>query len=589
MPVALPWFGNQVDPTIPQFSNIVVGSYWWDDSGTYDVVDVRGINGILRSSLLPTHFFTPAIQDCLILIDRYNPWVYGWADNYSDQLYEFLKEFAGSFVYDYDFGLSVVGYGLRPALQPISYNLASYAIAQSLTITLPQTATEQDVILTWLRKERSFVGNEPAYNEFSKNYLKLKTSTRQRKLITLDFSDFVVCSLVVSASTNSLIFNIQNQFTGLGYLYFHLPTLLADLKNQILTGLPNLNTVLTSIDYSYTQTYGFFSYKIPNDNRIFYAYSGEVTEIHPTFSNPQFEAIPQHLKASCLIHAKNNYWNEADYPRANDDRYIFPKNPAYDGTANTPEYLITMLPLSQFNKYPKPKPGTEPLPGSFFSSQLGYTAHPVGHQTFIDTGVQGFQLYVELFVNFTKFSPIANQAKANHFNNSLIRLGGTVYNPGYTIYASGIGSFYFPLDPTVNYTGLVSGNYGYNLHGFALVKTEVRNESSNLTTDIIFNIVKVNATVTKDSFKNNTAPPFENVSITTIQIGSVSYGDTVNQSFAETINDTIHFDIPHSLNEYEHDNYLATTKQQVIDDRDRNWWYKLDIDGDLLNAEQYPY
>lgn len=309
MPQPLPWFDNQIDPTLP--SIIKAANYAYDEYGTYDVLVAEKIG--LYIDFTSNFVFNFIDYEIVALIDRFTPWSYPWAEDYSTKAYNFIKEFTGTDYYtDSDISWRHLrdSFSLDFGIETQSINLSSYSVQANFTLQLPATQVPEIISITWLAREGM---NDEHYNhnEFSKRY-KLFYTFNEPQNIVLNFGTLLYCSIVVEASSKTKV-NIENQFEvkSKGYLYNNLNDLFVFVSELIKSSYPRLFLVIQKASYELRMSLQGETLvsKIGQSSNYFHTAVNANSGFSSDWTSLDFIARPDYYRACSLFYANNNYWN----------------------------------------------------------------------------------------------------------------------------------------------------------------------------------------------------------------------------------------------------------------------------------------
>lgn len=304
MPQPLPWFDNDIDSTLP--SQIKAENYRYDEYGTYDVLVADRIGIYIE---LNANFVFKFIDYKIVaLIDRFVPWDYPWAKDYSSKAYQFIKNFTGTDYYwsslacrdkfNFDFGSQIY-----------TINLDSYQVDTSVNLEIPAASNREYICITWL--EREGLDEDGTYyeeNEFIKRY-KLFHTLDKPQTININFGTLLYCSVVIGGSANT-ISTVEAQLIAKskGYLYQGLDELLQFVTQAIETSYPRLYLLLKQLFYKLKITWGasteFYSLQFPQ-----YTYPAPDTSFESQWLSATFVTRPEYYRACSLFYANNNYWS----------------------------------------------------------------------------------------------------------------------------------------------------------------------------------------------------------------------------------------------------------------------------------------
>lgn len=301
------------DPTYPKAIKPML--YAYDEYQTYDLIKAEKIAGRVKRLSNFASIFGFNLPEAM-LIERFTPFDYEWAERYSFHFYNFIKDFSGTDYYD--------RYGIDDPEQMVSYPFArEYKVTKYPTITIP--SGEGMVIMTWLERDGEDTGG---FIKADAYFIKRKRVYYQADTdytVKLPLESLLPCSVVVSGQDEKAIEKVREEFNRLskGYLYENLEELLSKIKPILLNGFPNLYrtpnaiNVTWGIDYSYGKGYRtVIGYDRGNPNYPYFSFFQfesvvEATSMSPPFPDtykPSWTQKPDWYNGAGLIYANNNYW-----------------------------------------------------------------------------------------------------------------------------------------------------------------------------------------------------------------------------------------------------------------------------------------
>ncbi|MGL5879981.1 MAG: hypothetical protein ACRC2V_19675 [Xenococcaceae cyanobacterium] len=312
MPFPLPWFDNQPDPLLPSERNIKPFLYNYDDYQTYDIlwyIPIKrnfydlfyySLNSYLPlySSYLfdelpqggaglfewfefnihPRHKPYPYVLKAsdpttLIFFDRFTPWDYPWAENYSTQLFNFLKKYCAYLIKTLDYFIPINLYTADNIPKFTSEYLPKISGSPPYKVKFSfELEQAQIAIFTWLDFEPS------SLIEVIKRYeiFDLKPGKNQIELKINQY--FCACSLVVSGSEELEKIEAEIGRVDKGLLYKNLDKLFKEISDFY-----PLNIIIGTGSSSSSSTY-------------------------PPVSNVNQMPLPDWYYYANLTYANNNYW-----------------------------------------------------------------------------------------------------------------------------------------------------------------------------------------------------------------------------------------------------------------------------------------
>lgn len=322
MPIPLPWFNDGIDPLLP--SVIKPSLYFFDEYQTYDLVVGDYISGRILSYLnhkLDDHFIS--LQYLSInLIDRFTPFSYAWANEYSTYLFSFLKEISYTLHYDNDQLLSGVGY--FPDFDNIFGN--RFSLLDHIDIAVIPTRLEirfvpslsSKIIISSLQRETDF-DNYPIDNSihlfacYSKVYQEYSVSEGIEALIIIDTSKILISSLVVSANDTDLINQVENEIDKLSpwLLYREIDRQFSVILNEITIDYPKKNWFLGTLAVEFGCEYSFNYQELESPKRG--QRQGKLNyKFNFDYENSVFYEKPEWFYWASCIYANNNVWGNGE-------------------------------------------------------------------------------------------------------------------------------------------------------------------------------------------------------------------------------------------------------------------------------------
>lgn len=333
MPLPLPYFNNQIDPTLPK--SVVAEHYRYDEYGTYDVIKAERIG--IYVNLPPNFVCTKINNEIVILLDNFVPWSYAWAEEYSYKTYIFLKNFTGTDYYGgFLSGKGISGLDFDFGSESQIVNLSSYDVLSQEQIILPATTSPVLISLTWFQRE-----NTSENNEFIKKYYSLVTSEKP-SIIKLTFGELLYCSVVIDSSSLVIKQALEQQLNekSRGYLYSNLDELFQDVTKQIESNFPRLYKLLRSLNYEIKQPLitGVSPVFKPETNIYHHITVNASYGFTTRWNDASFIDRPSYYRACSIFYAYNNYWNNG-IVKSNEGytSWFYPESPNF--SVFKPEFL----------------------------------------------------------------------------------------------------------------------------------------------------------------------------------------------------------------------------------------------------------
>lgn len=316
------------DPTYPKAIEPIL--YAYDEYQTYDLIKAENISAIVKDfsaqlAQIGLYFWAS------ILIERYTPFDFAWAEDYSLALYNFLKDFSGTDYYGSFFPAQLKEQIDFPFLE-------EYKFSDFPKVTIPKG--EGMVIFTWLqidredtggilKAERVLIKRKRIYRQADKDYV--------AKIPAYDIS---LCSFVVSGNSSEAVQKVEEEIDKLskGYLYKNFQSLLSSIKQIILSKCPDLYDVpdtvsaSKSFEYRYDRWYlEVRGYEYGDYNKPMFTYQQNKSIIEQESVSPETDygifskrKRPDWYTGAGLIYANNNYWKNS-----RDRQSILPHQPFY--------------------------------------------------------------------------------------------------------------------------------------------------------------------------------------------------------------------------------------------------------------------
>lgn len=293
MPFPLPWFDNKVDPLLPQPQNIKPLLYAYDDYQTYDLLwyipaqqalwgfllRQFGVNFPVSAPNRPDFFWMNHYSDSFLisepagitLFERFTPWNYAWAENYSTKFFNFIKQYCITvqnwfLSYDeiwstsVDYQKDTLKFKYFPNLPVLQLSTTDeYVVSQKFTFVF-DAPKPQTIVLTWLEYQGI---------EVSKRYQIFNFQKGENQITLLFPGYFCACSMVISGDDLADIETAINN-VNLGILFKNLDKLFEEISDRVrwITGI--------------------------------YTYAGGGTTVR--------KPMPKWAYWAKLIYANNNYW-----------------------------------------------------------------------------------------------------------------------------------------------------------------------------------------------------------------------------------------------------------------------------------------
>jgi hypothetical protein len=251
MPFPLPWFDNKVDPLLPQPQNIKPLLYAWDDYQTYDLLwyvpDSPGLWNFLYKhfgvnlpgnppEIVPRqgenprfyYYFTSITRPIgWTFFERFTPWDYAWAEEYSTKYFHLIKQYCGKDYYlffkiDYNDTRSLKYLPNLPVIKyPSTDSYIEYFVCQKFSF-LYNAPFAQTIVLTWLEYQGW---------EVSKRYRIIELHKGKNQITLLFPGFFCACSMVISGEKPVTDVERIIDNTNLGILYKNLDKLFEEINN----------------------------------------------------------------------------------------------------------------------------------------------------------------------------------------------------------------------------------------------------------------------------------------------------------------------------------------------------------------------
>ena len=305
--------------------------YYFDPDQTYDLIgwnlcsfalgrafnvdhSIKYLNGLVLSRSGGNYSYFEGNQREHILIERFTPWNYPWAEEYSTKLYNFINYYTGTDIYDrseytrtyvtetetLNFG-SESFYGL---ILPI-YEKPTSNIVQ---LSIPKTSTENSIFITWL-EDVEIVPVDPSFVEPSKVYEKrykcIETSKTESLQISFNVESLAYCSVVISSENVSLQSHIESQFPK-SCLYKNFDDLLHQIKLKIEEAFPRLFLMIETA--AYTASFSI-DYVAPETGESYGSSTGRQYDSAIRFTRYTYRHRPDYYQSACLLFANNDYWS----------------------------------------------------------------------------------------------------------------------------------------------------------------------------------------------------------------------------------------------------------------------------------------
>lgn len=352
MPLPLPWFNNQVDPLLP--ANIKPLLYLYDQYQTYDLVEWSQLTPNWSLNTFPIDFLNYKTfgEVFTILVERFTPWDYEWAEHYSTKIFNFIYNYTGT---EYD---RISGYNYITGL---FYDYTSghqwqgeffyehredYISNEQVVLNIPVTQQQEIIIITWLEYDYLDMASSKINNALkailAKRYKKITTSNQNWFTLAFNLSSIALCSVVVSSSNDDLALNIKQQLNSQrGILYDNLDDILSELRLKLVIAFPRLFKVISSMTYQYNldiQVEG--GRNGANLNASFGGNQYDSYIMGDLLQNATFtyRERPEYYRSGCLLYANNNYWQNGSI---------------YNDLGKTPNFFINpFLPQEYQPPYP---------------------------------------------------------------------------------------------------------------------------------------------------------------------------------------------------------------------------------------------
>lgn len=348
MPHPVEWFANGIDPLLPGKKEVSIKPYlyYYDEYQTYDLFFVERMSDAIRLHIfneMPPNFLAKPIEvteriynvkdpnnpnnlllrsdhKYCFLFERFTPWEYPWADNYTEQIFKFFEPFSGTDYYDnayatgtsdpiqvghyvyerqWNFDSYTENFGPQD-LSPIFNTALAWQTNDEIELTLPATKKQERIVITYL------------YGDIDNCYKKLYKSYQtfnQPRIIKFNFKDCLLCSVVVSSTDNKIKNSIDQQFNqaSKGYLYDNLDELLGFARTALLANYPRLYKILTTINLdAYFTNHPVVTH---DDTNSGWTHVSPEYYFHGYYINSVlYEPRPDWYRFAGVYYANNNHW-----------------------------------------------------------------------------------------------------------------------------------------------------------------------------------------------------------------------------------------------------------------------------------------
>lgn len=314
MPQPLPWFNNNIDPTIRGNPNPAV--YRYDEYETYDVIKAEKISRWLDFTF-DEHFIAYYLRypDCLI--ERFTPWDFAWAEEYSEKAYIFIKNFTGTDYYDNNHitlrDFVNRDFSLDFGSESTDINFDVFNVEAELDLIVPSSYNQETLCITWLERDKRVKYWEYEPNEFIKRY-QLITTTSQTTQIKMKFGALLYCSVVISSQNSMLAGSVEQQLNNFsaGYLYENLDQLFDYVTNAVNVNFPRLYLVPTKVDYKLVLSLSSAAASHVGTTGVYPLYfHGTImpSGLETRWVGATFTSRPVYYRACSLFYARNSYWS----------------------------------------------------------------------------------------------------------------------------------------------------------------------------------------------------------------------------------------------------------------------------------------
>ena len=302
--------------------------YLFDDNQTYDFLWFSRVDNFisyLLNGYFGNHAFFDAHWNNIVLMERFTPDNYEWADSWLTQLFPFIKTLSRTFLVGQD-EINGRAYGFIP----------EYQLANNLKISLEPIPDQvsfkvkagERVVITWM--ERAYSEGRVSESKLSNNYFsewmkryRVFEPSKEDVTVNLDCKNWLFNSCVISAYQAGNKVTPKSEFTGITnnqkelilyeFLESTISKLEADLKIPACSVLTGFDVVLTG-SYNRQTQYGsgidgLWGWLQANfKTSLFYAdgiYNSQTTII---YTKPRFQEVPSSYYYAYLNIATNNYW-----------------------------------------------------------------------------------------------------------------------------------------------------------------------------------------------------------------------------------------------------------------------------------------
>jgi hypothetical protein len=230
MPFPLPWFDNKPDPLLPQPQNIKPYLYSLDDYQTYDLLvfvlpkylSYPFFHSLKLPLFLTTEHSTPSFLKP-ILIERFTPWDYPWAEDYSTKFFNLLTPYAYSCLRVLDIE--------EPTLEFREANKTTFNYSSNLTIDdFPyklefsfDSKRDDVIVITWLELTIET-------NEIIKRYKIINLGQGENNLKIIFPNQVLSFSIVISGSEQIKDFESKLEELHPSWLYKNLNSFINEIN-----------------------------------------------------------------------------------------------------------------------------------------------------------------------------------------------------------------------------------------------------------------------------------------------------------------------------------------------------------------------
>jgi hypothetical protein len=373
MPQGLLWFNDLIDPLLPTDIHPVL--YQFDEYEACDVFALRLVSKQIfqrLANLLPNNFpyvffnrsvFEPSqefhhryLTNYCLVIERFTPDNYDWAEDYIEKIFSFWRLFSGT-KFEYDEHNNPVAYqtfndtfhnlGENP-VYVVDYN--EWNLPEVIVLNIPPTVNPVKIVISYLYRQQAAEALT-GYREVHKHYEIVKTDIN--KAIPYAFNvrslrakaeetEILPCSIVINCENINVKNNISEQFQLISrsFLYSNIDDLISHTLSEVENKLTNLRKIINDRPYPEqavliyaTNNYwgnGQIKANVNLQNVYYFRHGFEINVFEDYLMNFSSHASPD---------AKN--YTAQEYVAFLDNYYHYSKNSAGDFLKTMPDSLRT--------------------------------------------------------------------------------------------------------------------------------------------------------------------------------------------------------------------------------------------------------